>query len=213
MRKLFSSVLAVALASISVVAGEETPPPEVGLCVGARAPGFTLKDQNNHDVSLDTLLKKGPVALVFYRSADWCLFCKFQLQHLQRNLKRFEATGGQVVGISYDAVPALKKFADSRGISLPMLSDPGSKTIDAYAMRDRVSAGPTDGFAAHGVFVLDQQGIIRTKLLTVIYQEQPGVDYLLKALEAARIPDNTAKKPAQNVLPVDHHLEKNHSET
>ena len=198
MRKLFSSIFAITLASVSAAAAAEAAPQEVGLSVGARAPGFTLKDQNNHDVSLDALLKKGPVALVFYRSADWCLFCKFQLQHLQSNLKKFEATGGQVVGISYDAVPALKKFADSRGISLPMLSDPGSKTIDAYAMRDRVSAGPTDGVAAHGTFVLDQKGIIRTKLLTVLYQEQPGVDYLLKALEAARSPDNTsAKKPAK----------------
>jgi peroxiredoxin len=211
MRKLFPSILAVALASITAAAAEEAPPQELGLCVGTRAPGFTLKDQNNHDVSLDNLLKKGPVALVFYRSADWCLFCKFQLQHLQRNLKKFEATGGQVVGISYDAIPALKKFADSRGISLPMLSDPGSKTIDAYAMRDRASQGPAEGCAAHGTFVIDQQGIIRTKLQTVIYQEQPGVDYLVKALEAARVSDSTAKKPAQNEPFLDHHLEKTHS--
>jgi peroxiredoxin len=35
------------------------------------APAFTLKDQHGRDVSLDSLLKKGPVALVFHRSADW----------------------------------------------------------------------------------------------------------------------------------------------
>jgi peroxiredoxin len=39
--------------------------------VGQKAPGFTLKDQTGRDVSLAALLKKGPVALVFFRSAKW----------------------------------------------------------------------------------------------------------------------------------------------
>ncbi len=42
-----------------------------GLKVGSKAPRFTLKDQEGKDRSLDDLLKKGKVALVFYRSADW----------------------------------------------------------------------------------------------------------------------------------------------
>jgi AhpC/TSA family len=44
---------------------------KIGLAVGQKAPGFSLKDHNDRTVSLDALLKKGPVALVFYRSADW----------------------------------------------------------------------------------------------------------------------------------------------
>lgn len=47
-------------------AGDQT-----GLSVGARAPGFTLKDQAGKDRSLDEFLRKGNVALVFYRSAGW----------------------------------------------------------------------------------------------------------------------------------------------
>ena len=39
--------------------------------IGANAPRFTLKDQHGAERSLDELLKKGKVALVFYRSADW----------------------------------------------------------------------------------------------------------------------------------------------
>lgn len=46
-------------------------PEKTGLAVGQKAPPFTLKDQNDREVSLESLLKKGPVALVFYRSADW----------------------------------------------------------------------------------------------------------------------------------------------
>ena len=58
------------LTSIAL-AGEAAAPEKSGLSVGQKAPAFTLKDQNDRDVSLESLLKKGPVALVFYRSADW----------------------------------------------------------------------------------------------------------------------------------------------
>jgi len=50
---------------------EPAPTEHTGLAAREKAPLFTLKDQANHDVSLDFLLKKGPVALVFFRSADW----------------------------------------------------------------------------------------------------------------------------------------------
>ena len=52
-------------------AAEPAAPEHTGLAVGEKAPSFTLKDQANRDVSLDSLLRKGPVALVFFRSADW----------------------------------------------------------------------------------------------------------------------------------------------
>ncbi len=43
----------------------------VGLKVGAKAPAFELKDQNGKTTSLQTLLKRAFVAVVFHRSADW----------------------------------------------------------------------------------------------------------------------------------------------
>jgi cytochrome oxidase Cu insertion factor (SCO1/SenC/PrrC family) len=51
--------------------GKPAPEEKSGLKVGEKAPRFTLKDQEGADRSLDDLLKKGKVALVFYRSADW----------------------------------------------------------------------------------------------------------------------------------------------
>jgi cytochrome oxidase Cu insertion factor (SCO1/SenC/PrrC family) len=51
--------------------GKPAPEEQTGLKVGERAPKFTLKDQEGKDRSLDEFLKKGNVALVFYRSADW----------------------------------------------------------------------------------------------------------------------------------------------
>ena len=39
--------------------------------VGQAAPKFALKNQAGKETTLDELLQNGPVALVFYRSADW----------------------------------------------------------------------------------------------------------------------------------------------
>ncbi len=51
--------------------GKPAPEEQPGLKVGAKAPKFTLKDQEGKERSLDEFLGKGKVALVFYRSADW----------------------------------------------------------------------------------------------------------------------------------------------
>ena len=59
------------LMALDAIAAEPAAPEKAGLAVGQKAAAFTLKDQNDREVALDSLLKKGPVALVFYRSADW----------------------------------------------------------------------------------------------------------------------------------------------
>ncbi|MGO9467197.1 MAG: hypothetical protein ACLQIB_14725 [Isosphaeraceae bacterium] len=70
---LVTAVVLLAAAAYSQGTGKGKPAPEeqTGLKVGEAAPLFTLKDQTGAERSLDDLLKKGKVALVFYRSADW----------------------------------------------------------------------------------------------------------------------------------------------
>jgi cytochrome oxidase Cu insertion factor (SCO1/SenC/PrrC family) len=64
-------VLLGATTALSQGKGKPAPNEKAGLKVGEQAPKFTLKDQDGKERSLDDLLKKGKVALVFYRSADW----------------------------------------------------------------------------------------------------------------------------------------------
>ena len=59
------------LLSFVAIAAVPAAPEKAGVAVGQKAPAFTLNDQNDREVSLAALLKKGPVALVFFRSADW----------------------------------------------------------------------------------------------------------------------------------------------
>lgn len=144
-----------------------------GLKVGEKAADFTLKNSAGEEVALAALLKKGKVALVFVRSADWCPFCRKQLQALQASLKEIEATGVQLVSVSYDSPATLAAAATKLGVTFPMLSDTGSKVIDAYGIRNQEATGRGVGIPHPVVFILDQQGVIRVKLMRDGYRDRP----------------------------------------
>ncbi len=64
---LFGGLLLACVAAGQTAHGQE----KTGPAIGTKAPAFTLKDQAGKERSLEEFLKKGKVALVFYRSAGW----------------------------------------------------------------------------------------------------------------------------------------------
>ena len=77
---------------------------------------------------------------------------------MQRDLKSIEDAGVQFVGISYDDTKVLKTFSDRMKIAFPLLSDPESKTIDAYHIRNEAAKGKAEGVPNPGTFILDRAG-------------------------------------------------------
>jgi cytochrome oxidase Cu insertion factor (SCO1/SenC/PrrC family) len=68
----FALCLAALLPPRAALAADEKPPADkTGIAVGEKAPKFTLKDQDGKERTLDDLLKKGTLAVVFTRSAGW----------------------------------------------------------------------------------------------------------------------------------------------
>ena len=105
---------------------------------------------------------------------------------LQRELKSIEDAGIQLVGISYDEPAALKRFADQMKISFPLLSDPGSKMIDAYHIRNEAARGRAEGVPNPGTFILDREGIIRAKLFLEGHRERHTTEALIEAAKAIK---------------------------
>ena len=105
---------------------------------------------------------------------------------LQSSLKDITAAGVQLVGISYDSVEILQRFAARRGIMFRLLSDPGSKTIDAYGIRNREATGKAGGIPYPGTFVVDRAGVIRAKLFREGYKERHEVEELIAAAKALK---------------------------
>jgi peroxiredoxin Q/BCP len=113
---------------------------------------------------------------------------------LQKDLGKIEQSGVRVVGISYDPVDVLERFAAKRGISFPLLSDPDSKVITAYALRNKETAGKKlgkislDGIPYPGTVIVDRDGVIRGKLFVDGYRERHSTEELVKAAAALRKP-------------------------
>jgi peroxiredoxin len=145
---------------------------EVGLNVGQKAPAFSARDQFGSEQSLASLKGAKGTVLLFYRSADWCPYCKGQLIQLQAAKARFEKQGIKLAGISYDSVDILKYFADRRKIEFPLLSDPDSKIIRMYQVLNSEAVGPNLGMARPGYFFIDNEGVIREKFFEAKYRER-----------------------------------------
>ena len=155
------------------------------IAVGEPAPLFALKDQNDREFSLAAMVKRGPVAVVFIRSIEWCSYCQLQTVQISENLPEIQAAGGQVVLVCYDAPEKVKRFAQRRKLNVPILSDADSKTIDAYAMRALTGAGDQTGSAQHGTFVIDKSGLVHSKPYLTSFEGRAAVEALVKALKDA----------------------------
>ena len=145
---------------------------EVGLRTGEKAPDFSARDQFGNTQTLETLRGSKGTVLLFYRSADWCPYCKGQLIQLQAARKRFEEQGIKLAGVSYDSVEILKFFSDRRKIEFPLLSDPDSKIIRMYHVLNSEAVGPNAGMARPGYFFIDPKGNIREKFFEAKYRER-----------------------------------------
>ena len=105
---------------------------------------------------------------------------------MQRDLKTIQDAGVQVVGISYDDTKVLKKASDRMKITFPLISDPESKTIEAYNVRNELAKGKAAGTPHPGTFIVDQQGVIRAKLFLEGYRVRHSTEALVKAAQAVK---------------------------
>ncbi len=103
---------------------------------------------------------------------------------MQRDLKSIEDAGVQIVGISYDDPKVLKKFSDRMKIAFPLLSDPESKTIEAYHIRNEAAQGKAEGVPNPGTFILDREGVIRAKLFLEGFRDRHTTEALVEAAKA-----------------------------
>jgi peroxiredoxin len=112
---------------------------KLGPQVGATVPDFNLADQHGTKRTLQSVMGPKGAMIVFYRSADWCPYCKTQLLELQSQYDTLRKDGLGLVGISYDSQEILAAFSQQHGITFPLLSDVGSDTITRYGILNTVA--------------------------------------------------------------------------
>jgi peroxiredoxin len=136
---LLSALIAFATVVASAQEVRKIDVGKLGPQVGATVPDFKLADQHGTVRTLQSVMGPKGAMVVFYRSADWCPYCKTQLLELQSQYDTLRKDGLGLVGISYDSQEILATFSQQHGITFPMLSDVGSATIKRYGILNTVA--------------------------------------------------------------------------
>jgi len=125
--------------------------------VGTEAPDFTLKDQNNQEVTLSAFRGDRSVLVVFYPFA-FSRICTGELCAVRDDLASFQSTDVQILAVSVDHTFALKAWADAEGYEFPLLADfwPHGKVAQDYGVFNAEA-----GFALRGTFLVDKTGTVR----------------------------------------------------
>jgi mycoredoxin-dependent peroxiredoxin len=125
--------------------------------VGATAPDFVLKDQNNQEVRLSDFRDNKNVLLVFYPLA-FTGTCHGELCQVRDNIGDFQSDSLQVLTVSVDSPYSHKVWAEREGFDFPLLSDfwPHGGVAQAYGVFNEER-----GFANRGTFLIDRAGVVR----------------------------------------------------
>ena len=149
--------------------------------IGAPAPEFSLKDQDQKEVKLSDYRGKKRVVLVFY-PLDWSPVCTKEHACMVNDKKQFDQLDAQVLGISVDSVWSHKAYADKMGIHYPLLADfhPRGAVAAKYGvyLEDK-------GITGRAISIIDRDGKLawhKNYDIPVV----PDIDEVSKALAAVK---------------------------
>jgi Peroxiredoxin len=103
-----------------------------------------------------------------------------------------------LAAISYDPVATLADFSARRGITFPLLSDPGSDTITRYGILNTTvdAKNALYGYPFPGTFIVDRQGVVTSRYFEEAYQERYRLEHL-HATRASRSTYTRRRSPAR----------------
>lgn len=129
------------------------------LAAGQRAPEFTLPDQDERDVSLTSLLNRGPLVLYFY-PADFTPGCTREACLVRDLHHEIRQIGLQVVGVSPQSPESHRRFRERHSLPFTLLSDVDKAVIRMYGVN-----GPLGFGVRRATFLIEPSRLIRDAVL------------------------------------------------
>nr|AOE09138.1 thiol peroxidase [uncultured bacterium] len=130
----------------------------MALKVGDKAPGFSLKNQDDKDVSIDSLLRQVPMVIYFYPK-NFTPGCTAQACSFRDQYQDFTDAGAKVFGISADSVASHKRFRAKHNLPFDTLSDQKNKIRRLYGVKNEL-LGLLPG---RETFVIDATGTVKMR--------------------------------------------------
>lgn len=153
----------------------------VGPVVGQPAPAVSVTGPKGEVRFTDLAGEKGTV-VAFFRSADWCPYCKKQLIDLKEAAAPLADDGWTLIGVSYDPPETLADFKAAKDLPYGLYSDVGSAAIDAFDLRNPgVPAGSRyDGIPHPAIIFIAADGTVKAVMREEGYKDRPAVDAIME---------------------------------
>ena len=148
--------------------------------VGAKAPDFTLPNQDRENVTLSEQVMNGPVVLAFFPAA-FSSVCTTEMCNFRDSAAELNKVNAKVLGISVDTFFAQKAWADAQKLNFPLLSDFNKDVIRKYDVVNPDMIGLKD-IAKRAVFVIDKDGIVRYREVLDDARNEPDYQKVFDAL-------------------------------
>jgi glutaredoxin-dependent peroxiredoxin len=151
--------------------------------VGAKAPDFTLPNQDREQVTLSEKLKSGPVVLAFFPAA-FSGVCTKEMCTFRDSMADLNKVNGTVLGVSVDTFFSLKAWADQQGLKFPLLSDFNKDVIRKYDVVNPDMIGLKD-ISKRAVFVIGRDGTVKHREVLDDARNEPDYAKIAAAVAAA----------------------------
>jgi peroxiredoxin len=152
----------------------------MSLAVGAKAPDFTLPNQDREPVTLSEQLEKGPVVLAFMPAA-FSGTCTAEMCAFRDSASELNKVSATVLGITVDTFFALKAWGDAQSLTFPLLSDFNKDVIRQYGVVNPDMIGLRD-IAKRATFVIDRSGVVRHAEVLEDARNEPNYAQVKQAL-------------------------------
>ncbi|MFV1976022.1 MAG: peroxiredoxin [Candidatus Scalindua sp.] len=97
---------------------------------GTKAPNFSLKNQDDKEVSLKD--NKGKWIVIYFYPKDNTSGCTKEACDFTESLKDYKKLNAVIIGVSPDSTESHRDFIEKQGLDITLLSDPDKKAHKAY---------------------------------------------------------------------------------
>jgi len=143
------------------------------LDVGDPAPDFDLPGTGGKSYRLSDYRGR-KLVLAFY-PGDFTAVCTRQFCSYRDQGEKLEELGADVLGISPQSVDSHERFTEEKRLNVPLLADEDKGVARAYG----VLAGP---IVRRAIFVIDEEGVVRHRKVTLAGLSYESVDDLERAV-------------------------------
>jgi peroxiredoxin Q/BCP len=143
---------------------------------GDQAPNFTLKNEQDQDITLGNF--KGKKVVLYFYPKDNTPGCTKEACSFRDVYDDILEAGAVVIGVSKDSASLHQKFKEKHNLPFYLLSDTDHSVIESYgSWQEKKMFGKTSLGIVRSTFIIDENGII-IKTYEKVKPDQHGEEVL-----------------------------------